>query len=199
MKLAIRIALSLSLIFPGSVFAKGDAAMRSPTLQDKDAFFATAERVLNAKRGSNLATFNREKMRKTIKEGQRQALAAPAKSLAHMSQTFVLLWILGGIEAVKQDRKLSPLQNKAHSKLSLVADAGDHMINSFDLFASMALASATSAVMAGQCFTTIDFIQCDAAIAKKPSQWRSRIAGRIFGLGIRRQTLGRGHLVARFR
>jgi hypothetical protein len=141
--------IAAQIALPTTVWAEAAHALREPQPQDTERFFQRLEKMMSGA-GRNvkvLANYNRETMKKMIKGTiENPYLRSVGHSVAHNTQTLVLLWILGAVESVHQQQKLnsiskSPLKS-IQDFVGLALGVGSHMINSTELFASMLGASA---------------------------------------------------------
>ena len=108
----ISILLSLSFtLTPAAYGQSGPAGLRAAEAADTAVYFHSVEELTT--RAHSVAPgrpTDLKEIRKRIASGSREALFAPAKALPHISQTLMMLWILGGVEAVRQDYEMQPLQ-----------------------------------------------------------------------------------------
>lgn len=144
--------LSLSLVLSSQARAKDLSSLDAPgTAADTQRYFARVDQVMRqSAKQMKFLQMDPQKMRELFAKGRQKALAYPKEAVPHMAQTMMMLWVLGGVEAVRQNAKMSPLQDQSQkaSSVEMVVRVGDHMINSFDLFAGMAGASTSSLLLA---------------------------------------------------
>ncbi len=138
--------LALALTHSRPVLAQGQLG-QPLTNEHTNRFFKSVERALTKRTNNPYLKSDQRSIQRRIREGARAVALAPAQWAAHSGQTFMLLWILAGVEAVRQQEKISSLESNPTPKLELLANVGDHMINDFSLFASMAGASVVGTAM----------------------------------------------------
>jgi hypothetical protein len=147
----LTLILAAQLAFPATVWGEAAREMRQPEPQDTARFLNKIEQLMqgNGAKLQQLMKFDRAQMQKKIKDGALAAARGSVNSLGHNTQTLILLWLLSGMEAIRQQEKFRPITadekiRDPKNTLEHLANwwdlglrSGSHMINSLDLAASM--------------------------------------------------------------
>lgn len=159
MRRGLALLLSFQLASAPLAWAEPDGgALRKPEPADTARFFKSVSRSMTRTSAKVLALKPRSKaeLLEKIKSGGARLAESP---VAHTAQTSMLLWILGGIEAIRQQEHLRPINPSADIRQTdglldrmaqwwgLSLGVGHHMVNSLELVSSMAGASATATAM----------------------------------------------------
>lgn len=148
-RLLVLVLCFLTAVQPAAFAYSEVAEMRAPVAQDTIVYLHSVDALMTRSNAAALPTaFDPKEVRRRIAEGTIAAIKKPATALPHMAQTLTLLWILGGIEAARQNHAMKAIQNKRLPMSEMLLHVGDHLINSFDLISSMSTASATSGILA---------------------------------------------------
>lgn len=130
---ALFLAALMSLPYSGPAWS---AQRATPAVMPYhvQAFFDSAS-YLSVDRG--YFNFDSKTVSKKVRQGVKLSASAGSHFVGHSGQTFILLWILAGIEALHQMQKMNPIEKASLATSEVFAQAGDLLANSPEFYGSL--------------------------------------------------------------